>query len=137
MLQMLPACLPFTCHADIPKYMNGKSISFKQERLNAQWGQLLGLKEMYLRAPNAKWYWIGGCDNYVHHDYVLKRLQDFDHTKPLWLAQFVNLDPTVPGKVNMHMKNWPKYNGVNINGKLGQLIKEKRYQWTSGGKGTI
>jgi hypothetical protein len=135
MLQMLPACLPFTCHADIPKYMNGKSISFKQERLNAQWGQLLGLKEMYLRAPNAKWYWIGGCDNYVHHDYVLKRLQDFDHTKPLWLAQFVNLDPTVPGKVNM--KNWPKYNVVNINGKLGQLIKEKRYQWTSGGKGTI
>jgi hypothetical protein len=32
------------------------------------------------------------------------------------------------------MKNWPKYKGVNINGKLGQFIKEKRYQWTSGGK---
>jgi hypothetical protein len=43
--------------------------------MNAQWGQLLGLKEMYLRKPDAKWYWIGGCDNYVHHDYVLKRLQ--------------------------------------------------------------
>jgi hypothetical protein len=92
-----------------------------------QWGQLIGLKEMYHRAPNAKWYVILGCDNYVHADYMLRRLDEYDHTKPYWLAQFSNPSESVPNKIDL--SKFPKYQT------LPNDLKDKRkFEWTSGGK---
>jgi hypothetical protein len=42
-----------------------------EESQNAQWAQLIGLKEMYERSPNQKWYYIVGCDNFINGKFVL------------------------------------------------------------------
>jgi hypothetical protein len=64
--------------------------------MNAQWSQLLGLKEMVLNSPHQKWYYIVGCDNYVHPDYVLRMLEMYDATKPIVVAQYGEPEPLPP-----------------------------------------
>ena len=44
-------------------------------------------------------YFIYGCDNYVNTDYMNLLLDDFDHTKPLWIAQYA---------LNERMPKWVK-----------------------------
>jgi hypothetical protein len=74
--------------------------------MNAQHAQLLGLKEMYDRSPDQKWYVILGCDNYVNVDYVLRALEQYDHTKDVWLAQFTNDGETIPSSVVGVLEKW-------------------------------
>jgi hypothetical protein len=94
--------------------------------MNAQWAQLLGLKEMYDRSPNQKWYYILGCDNYVHPDYVLRMLEGYDATKPHFLAQYA---ATEKMPTNVDISQWPEYKNAK------HLFSAKSYDWTSGGMG--
>jgi uncharacterized coiled-coil protein SlyX len=119
--------IPVIGLSEIEEY---KKYNFRDERMNAQWGQLLGLKEMYHRAPDAKWYIILGCDNYVHADYLLRRLDDYDHTKPFWLAQFTNDGETVHRKINL--TDFPKYQTLP-----DKLKNDRKFEWTSGGIGWV
>ncbi len=83
---------------------------------------------MYLRAPKAKWYLILGCDNYVHADYMLRRLEEYDHTKPYWLAQFSNPSEKVPAFIDL--ARYPLYQKLP-----DSLKKDRKFEWTSGGIG--
>jgi hypothetical protein len=35
-----------------------------------------GLYEMYVLHPDKKWYYIVGCDSYIHEFYTLEMLSD-------------------------------------------------------------
>ncbi len=48
-----------------------------------QFVQLYGLKEMYLKHPDKSWYYIVGCDTYLHPDYVRNMLESFDASEAL------------------------------------------------------
>ena len=85
---------------------------------------------MYDRSPHQKWYVILGCDNYVNADYLLRALDQYDDSKDFWLAQFTNDGEHIPGKVLPLLPKWPKYNSIHA-----KLVKEQRFEWTSGGIG--
>jgi hypothetical protein len=89
---------------DLPKY---KSLVHDEESENAQWAQLIGLKEMYERSPNQKWYYIVGCDNFIDADNVLRRLEKFDASKPYVLAQYANPSESLPEIIDI--SKYPKY----------------------------
>jgi hypothetical protein len=96
--------LPVIGLLDLPKY---KHLVVNEESQNAQWAQLIGLKEMYERSPNQKWYYIVGCDNFVNTDNLLRRLDKFDASKPYVLAQFANPSESISNIVNI--SKYPGY----------------------------
>lgn len=49
--------------------------------------QIWGLKDMYLKNPNAKWYYIVGCDTFLNTDYMMRALQGFDPSKGWWITK--------------------------------------------------
>ena len=115
--------LPVIGLMDLPKY---KRLVRNIESQNAQWAQLIGLKEMYERKPNEKWYYIVGCDNFVNADNILRRLDKFDHTKDLILAQFAN--PSESLKDFIDINKYPKY-AQNF---PPEMVKNRKFEWTSG-----
>ena len=45
---------------------------------------MLGLRELYYKHPDAKWYFLSGDDDYVMPNYLLTKLQQLDHTQPIF-----------------------------------------------------
>jgi len=43
--------------------------------------QIRGLKDIYLKNPSAKWYYIVGCDTFLNSDYMMRALESFDPSK--------------------------------------------------------
>jgi len=84
--------------------------------------QIWGLKDMYYKNPNAKWYYIVGCDTFLHSDYMMRALESFDPSKDWWIsagkypAQF---------QKNMNLTGWDKWVERDRN----------RYWWYTGAVG--
>jgi len=84
--------------------------------------QLWGLKDMYYKNPNAKWYYIVGCDTFLNVDYMMRVLEDFDPSKDWWITQG-NARRKFDKSVNI--SGWPRYWG-------GQ---SRQFQWWTGAVG--
>jgi hypothetical protein len=75
--------------------------------------QIVAVRDMYLRHPDAKWYYIVGDDTYVFAsksivlerasssvlllDSLVRMLEDYDASNPLWLVQHPVSDVTMLG----------------------------------------
>lgn len=88
-----------------------------QDRKAAHWVQLYGLKDMYERYPDKKWYFIVGCDTYLNVDHALRLLETYDHTQDLWIAK--SRYPLEPMEKLVDTNFYPKYKGGG-------------YTWSSG-----
>jgi hypothetical protein len=88
-----------------------------KDRYVTQLVNLYAMKELYERAPDKKWYFIYGCDNYINVDYILLLLDNYDPEKPWWLTMY---------GVNERMPDWVKIS------KHPKAASKNSYQWAPG-----
>ena len=101
-----------------------KLVHAKEDQ-NAQWAQLIGLKEMYERSPDQKWYYIVGCDNFINADNILRRLDEYDASKPWVLAQYANPSESLSKIIDI--SKYPGYQKFPED-----MKKTRKFEWTSG-----
>jgi len=79
---------PFNLEAD---YVGGVDVT--------HWIQLYGLKHMYEKFPDKKWYYIVGCDLYLNVDHALGGvLSEYDAEQPWWISRQVYPRMPLPEK---------------------------------------
>lgn len=72
----------------------------------AHWVQLYGLKDMYEKFPDKKWYYIVGCDLYLNVDHALSLLGSYDAEKPMWVSRQVFPRKPIPERAGNVSKNF-------------------------------
>ena len=77
-----------------------------------------------------KWYYLGGDQTYINIDHILKKLDEYDHTRPLFLGNPSNRTTCKDRQGRKHSVNFPSINtGLILSSKLIQLmitqLKEK------------
>jgi len=84
--------------------------------------QIWGLKDMYYKNPNAKWYYIVGCDTFLNSDYMMRALESFDPSKDWWISSGIYPN-TFQKKENL--TGWDNWWGKD----------RKRFEWFTGAVG--
>lgn len=84
--------------------------------------QIWGLKDLYYKNPNAKWYYIVGCDTFLNSDYMMRALESFDPSKDWWISSGVY--PNTFQK-NENLTGWDKWWGKG----------NKKFDWFTGAVG--
>lgn len=71
-----------------------------------------------------KWFYFGGDRTYINIDHLLKRLEDYDHTRPLFLGNPSSRQTTCKNRQGRkHSVNYSSINtGVILSSKLVQLM---------------
>ncbi|MBO4704771.1 MAG: hypothetical protein J5647_03425 [Spirochaetaceae bacterium] len=68
-----------------------------EDYLSATYKQYIGLKIMYEKFPNAKWFYITGCDAYVYSNNLCSMLSKYDSSKDYFIGghcRYSNIDGT-------------------------------------------
>jgi len=89
---------------------------------DVQWAQMLGLADMADRFPDASWYYIVGCDNYVNMDNVLPLLEPYDATETMWLVPTAYANEFAPEHEALR-RRYPT------------LVASSTFAWTTGAIG--
>jgi hypothetical protein len=66
--------------------------------------QIVAVRDMYLRHPKAKWYYIIGDDVYIVANALVRMLEGYDASKEIWLTQYPGERPVPPG---FDVSSWP------------------------------
>lgn len=70
-----------------------------------------------------KWYYLGGDRTYINIDHILKRLDEYDHTRPLFLGNPTNRTTCKNRQGRKHSVNYSSFNtGLILSSKLIQLM---------------
>jgi hypothetical protein len=86
--------------------------------------QIVAVRDMYLRHPTGKWYYIIGDDVYIVANTLVRMLQQYDASKELWLVQFPGEQPVSP---EFDLSTWPD--------RVPMIRERGVFAWQAGGSG--
>lgn len=72
--------------------------------------QLLAVRDMYLRRPQGKWFWVVGDDVYAVANTMVRMLEQYDAAADLWLVQYGEPSYNVPA--GFDVSAWPNRTAV-------------------------
>ena len=90
------------------------------QTFSAQFSQLYGLKDMFDRHPDKAWYYIAGCDTYIHADYVANRMPKTVKTLALADAMFSVESKTFGGAAGYPARMQWGYTAWNASSSINQ-----------------
>ena len=86
--------------------------------------QMFAVRDMYLRHPQGKWFYVVGDDVYAIANTMVRMLQDYDADQLLWLVQYPG-EYDVPAGFNATA--WPD--------RLPIVDEKQRFLWQTGSSG--
>jgi hypothetical protein len=86
--------------------------------------QIVAVRDMYLRHPTGKWFYIIGDDVYIVANTLVRMLERYDASQELWLVQYPG-ERAVPPEFDLSV--WPD--------RVAMIRERNLYAWQAGGSG--